>query len=73
MLPMSVEYEQQLWDMKEDAEGLAEQKKIARSILPRAIKAAYHELNLIHFLTAGEKEVRCWTVYNGATAPNAAG
>jgi obg-like ATPase 1 len=30
-------------------------------------------LNLIYFFTAGEKEVRCWTVYDGALAPQAAG
>jgi hypothetical protein len=29
----------------------------------------YHELNLIHFMTAGQQEVRCWTVFNGAVAP----
>lgn len=39
--------------------------------LPKLIKAGYHELNLIHFITAGEKEVRAWTVYNGATAVEA--
>ena len=37
------------------------------------ITQGYKELNLIYFFTAGEKEVRCWTVYNGALAPQAPG
>ncbi len=41
--------------------------------LPRLIRAAYDLLNLITFLTAGEKEVRAWTVRRGAKAPEAAG
>jgi len=73
MIPISVEYEEQLWALREDKAALEEQSKISKSIIPRAIKLAYHELNLIHFFTAGEKEVRCWTVYKGATAPQAAG
>ena len=30
-------------------------------------------MNLIHFFTSGEDEVKCWTVRNGAKAPSAAG
>lgn len=41
--------------------------------LDRLIHAAYHLLGLQTFFTAGEKEVRAWTVRIGATAPNAAG
>jgi len=37
------------------------------------IRAAYHMLNLQTYFTAGEKEVRAWTVKRGATAPQAAG
>eukprot|EP01134_Creolimax_fragrantissima_P001483 CFRG1483T1 len=73
MIPFSVEYEQELWDLKDDKLALEEQEKVAKSALPKAIVNAYHELNLIHFFTAGEKEVRCWTVYGGALAPQAAG
>ena len=39
----------------------------------RVIKSSYKLLNLITFLTAGEKETRAWTVHRGATAPQAAG
>ncbi|MGH8481981.1 MAG: redox-regulated ATPase YchF [Nevskiaceae bacterium] len=41
--------------------------------LNRVIRAAYHMLHLQTYFTAGEKEVRAWTVKVGATAPQAAG
>ena len=37
------------------------------------IRAGYELLGLQTFFTAGEKEVRAWTVPQGATAPNGAG
>jgi GTP-binding protein YchF len=37
------------------------------------IKSAYHLLGLMSFLTAGEKEVRAWTIPQGTSAPQAAG
>ncbi|MDG2174614.1 MAG: redox-regulated ATPase YchF [Gammaproteobacteria bacterium] len=40
--------------------------------LDRVIRASYTLLGLQIFFTAGEKEVRAWTVKNGATAPKAA-
>ncbi|NUQ24210.1 MAG: redox-regulated ATPase YchF [Saprospiraceae bacterium] len=39
----------------------------------RLIKACYHLLNLITYFTAGEKEVRAWTIHRGMKAPQAAG
>ena len=41
--------------------------------LERLIKKAFETLGLITFLTAGEKEVRAWTIHDGALAPQAAG
>jgi len=41
--------------------------------LNRVIRAGYDLLSLQTFFTAGEKEVRAWTVKEGATAPNGAG
>ncbi len=41
--------------------------------LDRVIRAGYQLLNLQTYFTAGEKEVRAWTVKVGATAPEAAG
>lgn len=43
------------------------------SSMPKIIKTGYKVLDLIYFFTAGEDEVRCWTVRQGAKAPNAAG
>jgi len=41
--------------------------------LDRMIRAAYTLLGLETYFTAGEKEVRAWTVHKGSTAPQAAG
>jgi len=41
--------------------------------LTQLIKAAYQALGLQSYLTAGEKEVRAWTIPSNATAPQAAG
>jgi GTP-binding protein YchF len=41
--------------------------------LVQLIRAAYDTLGLQSYLTAGEKEVRAWTIPKGATAPQAAG
>ncbi len=45
----------------------------SESGLVQLIHSAYQALKLQSFLTAGEKEVRAWTVAKGATAPQAAG
>ncbi|KAJ1553632.1 hypothetical protein HK096_007086 [Nowakowskiella sp. JEL0078] len=71
LIPFSVDYEQKLWDTK-DPEEKAKLAKDCPSILPKIITTGYKALNLIYFFTAGEKEVRAWTVYNGALAPEAA-
>ena len=41
--------------------------------LNRLIRRSYQLLNLITYFTAGEKEVRAWTVTKGSKAPQAAG
>lgn len=41
--------------------------------LDKLIKASYRLLNLISFITAGEPEVRAWTIAKGTKAPQAAG
>ncbi len=46
---------------------------LERSGLDRLIQKSYTLLGLISFLTAGEKEVRAWTIRNGLKAPQAAG
>lgn len=77
MIPCSVEYEQELFDNcgndAEKREAFEKENDGAKSAIPKMVTQGYKELNLVYFFTAGEKEVRCWTVYNGATAPQAAG
>lgn len=46
---------------------------VEEDALQELIKAAYKTLGLQSFLTAGKKEVRAWTIKQGATAPEAAG
>ncbi len=46
---------------------------VEEDALGELIKAAYKTLGLQSFLTAGPKEVRAWTIKQGATAPEAAG
>lgn len=46
---------------------------LVESGLERLIKAGYHILGLQSFLTAGEKEVRAWTIRRGTVAVEAAG
>jgi ribosome-binding ATPase len=57
----------------DDAKILMGEYGIGEPGLNRLIKLAYRSLGLISFLTAGEKEVRAWTVEEGAKAPEAAG
>jgi GTP-binding protein YchF len=56
-----------------DAAELLDSYGQAESGLLQLIHAAYQTLGLQSYLTAGEKEVRAWTVPKGATAPQAAG
>ena len=46
---------------------------IRESGLDQLIRASYHLLGLISYLTAGPKEVRAWTILKGTRAPQAAG
>jgi ribosome-binding ATPase len=46
---------------------------VSTSGVDRLIKSAYHLLGLMSFLTAGEKEVRAWTIPQGTRAQSAAG
>ena len=42
-------------------------------MIDRIIKSGYKNLQLIHYFTAGEDEVKCWTIREGCKAPQAAG
>lgn len=57
----------------EDAQEYLESLGLPKLGADRVIQVGYRLLNLITFLTAGEDEVRAWTVTKGAKAPEAAG
>jgi len=66
--------EEELKDLPaEDAAELLESYGVQESGLVQMIHAAYDTLSLQSYLTAGEKEVRAWTIKKGFTAPQAAG
>lgn len=56
-----------------DRQELLESYGQTESGLTQLIHAAYDTLGLQSYLTAGEKEVRAWTIKKGSTAPQAAG
>jgi GTP-binding protein YchF len=56
-----------------DAKEMLDSYGVQESGLIQLIHAAYDTLGLQSYLTAGEKEVRAWTIRQGATAPQAAG
>ncbi len=57
----------------EERELFLEEYGLKESGLSKLIKASYSILNLITYFTAGEKEVRAWTIRKGFKAPQAAG
>jgi len=42
-------------------------------MISKITQAGYNHLKLIHYFTAGEDEVKCWTMREGTKAPGAAG
>lgn len=68
----AIEAEIALLEDDEKTEFL-EELKLTEPGLNRVIRAGYDLLGLQTFFTAGEKEVRAWTVRKGATAPQGAG
>ena len=78
VVPVSIQYEEELAYAMESGDEAAVAELIAKtngrgSTLKKVIKVGYKALDLQYFFTAGDKEVRCWTVMKGVTAPNAAG
>lgn len=42
-------------------------------MMSKIAQAGYNWLQLLHYFTAGEDEVKCWTIKKGTKAPGAAG
>ncbi len=57
----------------EDSEMFLAEYNLQEAGLNKLIRSAYELLGLETYFTAGEKEVRAWTIKNGFTAPEAAG
>ena len=59
--------------MENDKKEMLKELGLNESGLDKVIKASYDLLGLMSFLTAGEPEVRAWTIKKGTKAPQAAG
>jgi hypothetical protein len=71
---ISAQIESDLVDLEpEEAQAFLQDLGVPESGLGALIRATYHLLGLCTYFTAGEKEVRAWTIHAGDTAPQAAG
>ncbi|CAN5892273.1 redox-regulated ATPase YchF [soil metagenome] len=71
---ISAKIEQELGELSsEDQSAFLQDLGLEEPGLNRLIHKGYETLSLLTFLTAGEKEVRAWTVTRGSRAPQAAG
>lgn len=71
---VSAKLEEELNDLvPEEGAALLRELGVQSSGLDRLIRSAYEALGYITYFTAGEKEVRAWTIHKGDTAPQAAG
>ena len=74
VLPICAQIEAEIADMSdEDKSMFLSELGLEISGLNRIIKEGYALLGLISYLTAGQPEVRAWTITNGTKAPQAAG
>lgn len=74
VMPVSAKIEEEIAQLEPDErEMFLEDLGMTESGLDRLIKASYSLLGLISYLTAGEPEVRAWTITKGTKAPQAAG
>ncbi|MGY8935991.1 MAG: redox-regulated ATPase YchF [Alphaproteobacteria bacterium] len=69
----AIEAEVALLDTEAEKAEFLETLGLVETGLARIIREGYALLDLITFFTSGPKESRAWTVWRGATAPNAAG
>ncbi len=68
------EIEAEMAELEDDErDAFLEDLGIEESGLDKLVKASYSLLDLISYLTAGEPEVRAWTIKKGTKAPQAAG
>ena len=74
MIVLCAKIEEELASLSdEDKAVFSEELGIKESGLDKLVKTSYDTLGLFSYLTAGEKEVRAWTIKKGTKAPQAAG
>ncbi|MCI1983805.1 MAG: redox-regulated ATPase YchF [Bifidobacteriaceae bacterium] len=71
---LNAQFESELTELDEDdAREMLADEGLTESGLDQLARVGFDTLGLQTFLTAGEKEVRAWTIHKGWTAPQAAG
>ncbi len=71
---ISAQIESDLVDLEPaEAQEFLKELGVSESGIGALIRSTYHLLGLQTYFTAGEKEVRAWTIHHGDTAPKAAG
>ena len=71
---ISAQIESDLVDLEPaEAQEFLKELGVSESGIGALIRSTYHLLGLQTYFTAGEKEVRAWTIHQGDTAPKAAG
>lgn len=74
VIPLCVKIEEELSGLDDnDKAEMLEALGLQESGLDKLIKKSYDLLGLMSFITAGEPEVRAWTIKKGTKAPKAAG
>jgi ribosome-binding ATPase len=74
VLPISAKIEMDMLEFSEDERAMfLEEMGITHNPMDTIIKTCYDLLGLQYYFTAGEIEVRAWTIHKGWTAPEAAG
>lgn len=74
VIPLCVKIEEELSSLEgEDKKEMLEALGLSESGLDKVVKTSYDLLGLMSFLTAGEPEVRAWTIKKGTKVPQAAG
>ena len=74
VVPFSAKIESELAELApEDRQDFLATLGLESAGLDRLIKGGFHLLGLQTYFTAGEQEVRAWTIHRGDTAPQAAG
>ena len=74
VIPLCVKIEEELSSLDgDDKQEMLEALGLKESGLDKVVKTSYDLLGLMSFLTAGEPEVRAWTIKKGTKAPDAAG